>query len=237
MNLNSILVGSILLNSFWNNVGPNRARHRASLTENMEHPYSYEIGPEFIGNRNDNLPPTNDFSPGGAEGQSFPPVKDFSWHTGNGYYNQFNRYPRLACPEYGEIRGDDRSEYLELLQYRGRENLSRVHNRPFGPGVTCPQANPSTSPRLGPTWNRPAGNVMPTLVAPQYLPVAGNRNSRKQKEPDKFEGDKVEWADFIAHFDMVARWTYTERDFSLQLAFGARPRKSSAVSWSHKEVI
>ena len=65
--------------------------------------------------------------------------------------------------------------------------------------VTCPQANPSTSPRCRPTWNRPAGNVMPSPVAPLYLPVTGNRNQRKQKEPGKSEGDKVEWADFIKH--------------------------------------
>ena len=45
-------------------------------------------------------------------------------------------------------------------------------------------------------------NVMPSPLAPQYLHVTGNRNQRKQKEPDKFKGDKVEWADFIAHFDM-----------------------------------
>ena len=114
------------------NVGPNRAGHRASLTDNMEHPYSSEICPECIGNRNDNLPPTNDFSPGGAEGQSFPPVNDFSWHRGNGDYNQFNRGPRLACPEYGEIRRDDRSEYLELPQYHSREDLLRRCDGPFG---------------------------------------------------------------------------------------------------------
>ena len=69
----------------------------------------------------------------------------------------------------------------------------------FGPGVTCPQVNPSTSRRRGLTWNRQASNVMPSPVAPLYLPVTGNRNQQKQKEPDKFEGDKVEWADFIAH--------------------------------------
>ena len=89
------------------NVDPNRAGHRASLTGNMERPYSSEIGPEFIGNGIENLPPTNDFSPRGAEGQSFPPVNDFNWYRGNGDYNQFNRGPRLACPEYGETRGDE----------------------------------------------------------------------------------------------------------------------------------
>ena len=99
---------------------------------------------------------------------------------------------------------------------------------PFGPGVTCPQVNPSTSPRHGPSWNRPAGNVMPSPVAPQYLPVSGNRNTRKQKEPDKFEGDKVEWADFIAHFDMVARWndwTYTEKGLQLATCLQGKAQK------------
>ena len=174
------------------NVDPNRAGHRASLTGNMERPYSSEIGPEFIGNGIENLPPTNDFSPREAEGQSFPPVNDFNWYRGNGDYNQFNRGPRLACPEYGEIRGDDRSEYLELPQYHSHEDLSRVRDGPFGPGVTCPQANPSTSPRLGPIQYRLAGGVMPTPVATQYLPVAGNHNTRKQKEPDKFDRE-IRW--------------------------------------------
>ena len=35
------------------NVGPDRDGHRVSQTENMEHPYFFGIGPEFIGNRND----------------------------------------------------------------------------------------------------------------------------------------------------------------------------------------
>ena len=39
------------------NVGPNRAGHRASLTDHMELPYSSEIGPEFIGNHNKNCLP------------------------------------------------------------------------------------------------------------------------------------------------------------------------------------
>ena len=69
---------------------------------------------------------------------------------------------------------------------------------------------------------------MPTPVAPQYLPVTGNRNTRKQKEPDKFEGDKVEWADFIAHFEMVARWndwTYTEKGLQLATCLRGKAQK------------
>ena len=79
------------------NVGHDKAGHRVSLTDNMEHPYSSRIGPVFIGNYNNNYPPTNDLSPGGAEGQSFQTVNDFNWHRDNGGYNQFNRRPGLAC--------------------------------------------------------------------------------------------------------------------------------------------
>ena len=61
------------------NVGPSRVGHKASLTDNMEYPYFSEIGPEFMGNCNDKLRPTNDFSPGGAHGQSLPQGNDFNW--------------------------------------------------------------------------------------------------------------------------------------------------------------
>ena len=57
---------------------------------------------------------------GGAEGQSFPPVNKFNWYRVNGGYNQFNRGPRLACPEYGGIGGNDWSEYVELPRYHSR---------------------------------------------------------------------------------------------------------------------
>ena len=96
------------------NVDHGGGGHRTSLTENLEHPYSSGIGPEFILNCKDNLPPTSDLSTGGAEGQIFPPVNDFNWHRGNGGYNQFNSGPGLICPEYGGIGGDDQSEYVEL---------------------------------------------------------------------------------------------------------------------------
>ena len=59
----------------------------------------------------------------------------------------------------------------------------------------------------------------------------GNRFHRKQKEPDKFDGDKVEWADFIAHFNVVARWndwTYSEK--GLQLATCLRGKAQKVLS-------
>ena len=59
----------------------------------------------------------------------------------------------------------------------------------------------------------------------------GNCFRRKQKEPDKFDGDKVEWADFIAHFNVVARWndwTYSEK--GLQLATCLRGKAQKVLS-------
>ena len=111
-----------------------------------------------------------------------------------------------------------------------------MRDGPVGPGVTCPQANPSTSLRRGPTWYRSAGNVMPSPVAPRYVPVTGNRNSRKQKEPDKFERDKVEWARWATLLQGGMIGPILKRDLSLLLAFGAKLSKSSVVFWSHKEV-
>ena len=42
---------------------------------------------------------------------------------------------------------------------------------------------------------------------------------RKQKEPDKYDGEKVEWQDFIVHFETVATWNgWTHLEKGLQLA-------------------
>ena len=218
------------------NVGPNRARHRASLTDNMERPYFSEIGPEFIGNRNENLPPTNDFSPRGVECQSLPQGDGSNWYRDNGDYDQFNRGPRLACPEYGEIRGDDRSEYLELPQYHSHEDLWRVRNGPLGPGVTCPSQIQAHLRDVGLHGiDRLVMLCLHLYVAPQYLPVAGGN----KKSPISLR--EIKWNGLtLSH---TSRWLrggmigpILKRDFSSQLAFGARPRKSSVASRSHKEV-
>ena len=42
---------------------------------------------------------------------------------------------------------------------------------------------------------------------------------RKQNEPDKYDGEKVEWQDFIVHFETVATWNgWTDLEKGLQLA-------------------
>ena len=56
----------------------------------------------------------------------------------------------------------------------------------------------------------------------------GNRFRRKQKELDKFDGDKVEWADFITHFNVVARWndwTYSEKGLQLATCLWGKAQK------------
>ena len=74
-------------------------------------------------------------------------------------------------------------------------------------------------------------NVDSPHVATANLAATGDRFRRKQKEPDKFDGDKIEWADFITHFNVVARWndwTYSEK--GLQPATCLRGKAQKVLS-------
>ena len=43
---------------------------------------------------------------------------------------------------------------------------------------------------------------------------------RKQKEPDTFDGKKIEWPDYIAHFEQVALWNqWTKAEKALRLTY------------------
>ena len=47
----------------------------------------------------------------------------------------------------------------------------------------------------------------------KYVPVSGHP-VRREKEPDKFDGDSVEWKDFLVLFEQVSdwnRWSYQEK--------------------------
>ena len=51
---------------------------------------------------------------------------------------------------------------------------------------------------------------------------------RKQKEPDKYDGEKVEWQDFIVHFETVATWNgWTD--------LGKRLTASYMLAWESPE--
>ena len=63
------------------------------------------------------------------------------------------------------------------------------------------------------------GYVASQYATPFYSPGIGKRAHRKQKEPDKFDGNQVEWDDFLAHFEAVAQWnnwTYEEKGLQLR---------------------
>ena len=74
-------------------------------------------------------------------------------------------------------------------------------------------------------------NVDLPHVATANLAATGDRFHRKQKELDKFDGDKIEWADFSTHFNVAARWndwTYSEK--GLQLATCLRGKAQKVLS-------
>ena len=54
---------------------------------------------------------------------------------------------------------------------------------------------------------------------------------RKQKEPDKYDGEKVEWQDFQVHFETVATWNgWTDLEKGLQLATCLRGKAQKVLS-------
>ena len=50
-----------------------------------------------------------------------------------------------------------------------------------------------------------------------------DRRQRKEKEPDHFTGENVEWADYICHFEQVSMWNnWSENEKAAQLAMSLR---------------
>jgi hypothetical protein len=48
-------------------------------------------------------------------------------------------------------------------------------------------------------------------------------NNRKEREPDKFDGENVEWPDYLRHFEQVAVWNrWSESEKTLQLTMSLR---------------
>ena len=68
-------------------------------------------------------------------------------------------------------------------------------------------------------------------IATASLAETGDRFRQKQNKPDKFDGDKIEWADFITHFNVVVQWndwSYSEK--GLQLATCLRGKAQKVLS-------
>ena len=54
---------------------------------------------------------------------------------------------------------------------------------------------------------------------------------RKQKEPDKYDGEKIEWQDFQVHFETVAAWNgWTNTEKGLQLSTSLRGKAQKVLS-------
>ena len=57
------------------------------------------------------------------------------------------------------------------------------------------------------------------------------RPNRKLKEPDLFDGNKVEWTDYICHFEQVAIWNqWSETEKAAQLAMSLRGMAQRVLS-------
>ena len=58
----------------------------------------------------------------------------------------------------------------------------------------------------------------------------GNRN-RKQRDPDKFTGHSIEWADYLHHFEMVASWNgWSQQEKAMQLAISMQGEARRVLS-------
>lgn len=57
------------------------------------------------------------------------------------------------------------------------------------------------------------------------------RSKRKEKEPDHYDGVRVEWPDYICHFEQVALWNqWSEQEKVSQLAMGLRGSAQRVLS-------
>ena len=125
------------------------------------------------------------------------------------------------------VQGQSPSYYC----VRDRNTVGReqpVDLDPFGPGYhvdSGASAGLCNSPpvvRAQPTAGM-ASN--PCQTDTEKLP------HRKQKEPDKYDGEKVEWQDFIVHFETVATWNgWTDLEKGLQLATCLRGKAQKVLS-------
>ena len=64
------------------------------------------------------------------------------------------------------------------------------------------------------------------LHSPQRVEI-----KRKQKEPDKYDGERVEWPYYLAHFETISKWNgWAEREKGLQLVTSLRGKGQRVLS-------
>ena len=106
-----------------------------------------------------------------------------------------------------------------------------VDDRSHGYYATGSRIDGNVVVQGSPVRSSQTDNVDSSHIATAYLATNGNCSHGKQKEPDKFDGDKIERADFITHFNVVARWNYwTYSEKGLQLATCLRGKTQKILS-------
>ena len=62
--------------------------------------------------------------------------------------------------------------------------------------------------------------------------------NRKPKEPDTFDGNKVEWNDYVCHFEQVAEWNeWNDHEKALQLAMSLRGVAQRVLGELPREIL
>lgn len=62
--------------------------------------------------------------------------------------------------------------------------------------------------------------------------------NRKPKEPDTFDGNKVEWNDYVCHFEQVAQWNeWNDHEKALQLAMSLRGVAQRVLGELPREIL
>ena len=228
---------------------PNHGRDRNSiLLDDLDKPDVLGIGTSPRDKPSRESHSVEDFCPGRVRTSCAPEAGSGEARSGSQAHVTINEFgpcgPRASCSQPNispgvEFRGNCRVEKEPTVcgfneqfpTYHCRDDFARTRDvdaRSCGYYATGSLMDRNVVVQGSPVRPSQTDNVDSPHIATANL---GNRFRRKQKEPDKFDGDKVEWADFIAHFNVVARWndwTYCEK--GLQLATCLRGKAQKVIS-------
>ena len=165
-------------------------------------------------------------------------VDKFGSGRARGSYLQPNVIPNSEFRDNIEARREI-SEYLELPSYEisgNRAGMRDAEYRSSDYHATGPLVHMDLTVQDGQSRPMQTGYVASQHATPFYSPGIRNGAHRKQKEPDKFDEEKVKWDDF----QLLKLWHSgitgpTKRKvFSSELALGVRYKESLAVYQSQR---
>ena len=151
---------------------------------------------------------------------------------------RFGRSPHTQFPERPEERLftgrschylQDHREPVVMPEFQHRDDRLDTQGYPrqyTGYSGHTPQSchNDDEALRFGVPFALPGRRepVMSSGISPQR---------RKQKEPDRFDGEKVEWPDYLAHFETIAKWNgWSDGEKGLQLVTCLRGKAQRVLS-------